>query len=61
MGRNWVHLRDGTQDDFDLVITCSMMIPGGHKVTVVGTVALDKDFGAGYTYGILLEGGEVVM
>jgi hypothetical protein len=61
MGRNWVHLRDGTQDDFDLVITCNVMIPEGQKVTVVGTVALDRDFGAGYTYEILLEGGEVVM
>ena len=60
MGRNWVHLNDGTNKDQDLVVTTDVLIPEGHAVTMVGTVALDKDFGAGYQYGILLEGGTLV-
>lgn len=61
MGRNWVHLQDGTKDDFDLVITCDVQIPVGHTVTMTGNVVLDKDFGAGYQYAILLEKGEIVQ
>ncbi len=61
MGRNWVHLQDGSKDDYDLVITCAAQIPVGHTVTLVGKVVLNKDFGAGYQYDILLEEGELVQ
>ena len=60
MGRNWIHLKDGSKDDYDLVITTGVPVEEGQKVTVVGTVALDKDFGSGYKYDILLEGGVLV-
>ena len=60
MGRNWMHLKDGSKDDYDLVITSSVLIPEGHTVTMVGKVVLNKDFGSGYKYAILLEEGEVV-
>jgi len=61
MGRNWVHLKDGSKDDYDLVITSDILIPEGHIVTMTGTVALNKDFGAGYRYDIILERGKVVQ
>lgn len=60
MGRNWVHLKDGSRDDFDLVITCTIAVPEGHTITMTGKVALNKDFGAGYQYPIILEEGEFV-
>lgn len=60
MGRNWVHLQDGSKDDYDLVITCDVQIPVGHTVTVTGKVVLNKDFGSGYKYDILLEEGQLV-
>ena len=60
MGRNWIHLKDGSKDDYDLVITTDAVVPEGQAVTMVGTVVLKKDFGAGYNYDILLEGGMVV-
>ncbi|MDH4089218.1 MAG: hypothetical protein OEV24_02055 [Cyclobacteriaceae bacterium] len=60
MGRNWVHLQDGSKDDYDLVITCAVQIPVGHTVTLTGKVVLNKDFGAGYQYDILLEEGAIV-
>jgi hypothetical protein len=60
MGRNWVHIRDGSRNDFDLVITCDVEVPVGHQVTMTGKVVLNKDFGSGYEYSILLEDGDLV-
>ncbi len=61
LGRNWVHLQDGSKDNYDLVITCEFQIPVGHTVTLKGKVVLNKDFGSGYKYDILLEDGELVQ
>jgi hypothetical protein len=59
MGRNWIHLKDGSMDEYDLVITSSIAIPEGHEVSLKGTVTLNRDFGAGYSYDILLENAEL--
>ncbi|MCB0519394.1 MAG: hypothetical protein H6577_25460 [Lewinellaceae bacterium] len=56
MGRNWIHLQDGSANNYDLTVTTTENIPLGHTVTLEGTVALDKDFGAGYRYDIIVEG-----
>lgn len=61
MGINWIHLKDGSQDDYDLVITSDVIIPEGHVVTMTGTVTLNKDFGAGYRYDIILENGQIIQ
>jgi len=58
MGRNWVHLRDGSGSagkDNDLTITTSDKVNVGDVVTVKGTVRIDKDFGAGYAYPVIVE------
>jgi len=60
MGRNWIHLKDGSMDEFDLVITSDQAVPEGHVVTMKGIVVLDKDFGAGYKYDLIIEMGELV-
>jgi hypothetical protein len=60
MGRNWIHLKDGSYDDFDLVITSDVSVPEGHFVTMKGVVVLDKDFGAGYKYDLIIENGQIV-
>lgn len=61
MDRNWIHLQDGSGSaanrDNDLTITTSAVAKVGDVVTVTGTVAIDKDFGAGYTYAVIVEGG----
>lgn len=59
MGRNWIHLKDGSLDDFDLVITSSSDVPLGHEVEITGVVALKKDFGSGYFYDLIVENGKV--
>ncbi|NNL90857.1 MAG: hypothetical protein HKO66_01360, partial [Saprospiraceae bacterium] len=60
MNRNWIHLIDGTMDDYDLVITSNTMVPEGHFVTLKGTLNRNVDFGAGYTYDIIIENAELV-
>jgi hypothetical protein len=59
MGRNWVHIRDGSGSpetkDNDLTLTTQDTVAVGDVVLARGTVRLDKDFGAGYTYPVILE------
>ncbi len=58
MERNWVHIQDGTMDGdepYDLTITTDALIMVGITVTMEGVIALDKDFGAGYRYDIIME------
>ncbi len=59
MGRNWVHIQDGTVEGTDLTVTTLENIPLGHIVSFEGVIALDKDFGAGYRYDIIMEGAVV--
>ena len=62
MGRNWIHIQDGTAsgDNFDLTITTKYEPAVGAIVTYSGTFSLDKDFGYGYYYSIILEDAEPV-
>jgi len=59
MGKNWVHLQDGTADgnSFDLTITTQETVIVGETVTMEGIVVLNKDFGAGYAYEVIIESG----
>lgn len=54
MGRNWVHIKDGS-GDFDLTVTTLENIPLGAVVSLEGAIALNKDFGAGYRYNVIME------
>jgi len=60
MDRNWIHLKDGSKDDYDLVITSDIFVREGTVITIKGTVALNKDYGAGYKYDLILENGILV-
>jgi hypothetical protein len=55
MDRNWLHLKDGSADDYDFVLTTNAQIPEGHAVGFEGIIVLNKDFGAGYAYDIIME------
>ena len=57
MDRNWVHLQDGTEHEgkFDLTATSQESFKVGEQVTIEGILAVDQDFGYGYSYEILLE------
>jgi hypothetical protein len=60
MNRNWIHLQDGSKNDFDLVITSNTFVPEGKIVTIKAQVSLNRDFGAGYRYDLILENGIVI-
>jgi hypothetical protein len=62
LGRNWIHLQDGTGDPADksndVLVTTEAGSPThalGEEVVATGTVRTKQDFGAGYAYAFLLE------
>jgi hypothetical protein len=58
MNRNWVHIQDGTKDaagNYDLTITTDAFVNPGDVVTFEGNVAIDRDFGSGYFYPLIIE------
>jgi hypothetical protein len=62
MGRNWIHIRDGSGTagkDNDLTITTAERAAVGDVVLVKGTVRVDKDFGAGYAYPVIVEDAKI--
>ena len=60
MNKNWVHLQDGTGNagSCDLTITTQDDATPGTVATFSGTIALNRDFGSGYAYDVLLEDGK---
>jgi len=51
---------DGTNDGFDFVITSLDEVPVGHTITLSGVITVNKDFGAGYVFDVIMEDGKVV-
>lgn len=62
MGKNWIHIQDGTEysGTFDLTVTTNIEAAIGETITLEGTVALNKDFGYGYSYAVLLEDARLI-
>lgn len=58
MGRNWLHVKDGTTSSAgaeDLTVTTSGTAEVGTLVLVRGKVSVNKDFGFGYHYDVMIE------
>ncbi len=62
MGKNWVHIQDGTKDGdhFDLTITTMEKVEMDAVVTFEGTIAVNKDFGYGYSYELIMEDATLI-
>lgn len=60
MGRNWIHLDDRTNDNYDFVVTSNTPVPEGQVVKMKGILKLDQDFGAGYRYELIVENASLV-
>ncbi len=64
MGKNWVHIQDGTgnplHNSHDLVITTDTSPAVDSIVTMEGILAADKDFGAGYKYTAIVEQASII-
>ncbi len=57
MNTNWIHIQDGTEYEghYDLVITSKSKFKVGDLITINGKVSLNKDFGHGYFYDVIIE------
>lgn len=57
MGRNFVHVQDGTGDatSNNLIVTSKQTANVGDQVVISGVVVLNRDFGSGYSYPLLIE------
>ena len=63
MKKNWIHLQDGSEysGNFDLTVTTDMETNVGDVITIEGTVVLNKDFGYGYKYDVILEDSRILI
>ena len=61
MKRNWIHIQDGTGDEnsYDLVITTNDEVKVGDVITAEGKSSVDKDFGAGYFFPVIIEEAKI--
>ena len=63
MGTNWIHLQDGSGEQasgtHDLTVTSNIQVKVGDTLVVTGPLTLDKDFGYGYQYTLIMENATV--
>ena len=59
MGKNWLHIRDSSSQD-DLTITTDSTAAIDNVIVIEGKLALDKDFGFGYVYPLIVEDATVI-
>jgi len=55
--KNWLHIKDSSTDD--LTITTDSRVEVGDIVVISGKLELDKDFGYGYVYPVIVEDAKV--
>lgn len=59
MGRNFVHVQDGSgkadAGTNNLVVTSKQTAAVGDKVAISGVLVVNRDFGSGYSYPLLIE------
>ncbi|MBN1957934.1 MAG: DNA-binding protein [Desulfuromonadales bacterium] len=63
MGTNWIHIQDGSGDQasgtHDLTVTSNAQVKVGDTIVASGPLTLDKDFGYGYKYNLIMENAMV--
>lgn len=57
MKKNWAHIQDGTSSDkgYDLTVTTADSLAEGKIAIFTGTIELNKDFGYGYVYDVIMQ------
>ncbi len=65
LGTNWFHIQDGSGDPsagtHDITVTSSAIASMGDVITVTGPVVVDQDFGAGYSYPVMIKDATIVV
>lgn len=62
MNRNWIHIQDASlkNENTDLTVTTTDNVAMGDVVAFEGKITLNKDFGAGYKYEIIMEEAHII-
>lgn len=58
MGKNWLHVRDSSTLE-DLTVTTNSIATINDIIIIEGKLELDKDFGYGYVYPVILENAKI--
>lgn len=58
MGKNWLHIKDSSSSD-DLTVTTKGQAAIGDVVIIEGKLMLNKDYGYGYIYPVILEDANI--
>ena len=65
LGWNFLHVQDGSGEagdgSNDMIVTTKAQSAVGQTIVLNGTVLLDKDFGAGYSYPVLIEDAKLTI
>jgi hypothetical protein len=63
MGKNWVHLRDGTGSagTNDITITTKQRTKVGDVIVAEGKLSINRDFGGGYNYPVIIEDSNIIQ
>jgi hypothetical protein len=63
MDKNWLHVQDGSgkEGSNDLIITTQARVKVGDTVLIRGAVSLDRDFGFGLKYLVIIENAQVTV
>jgi hypothetical protein len=65
LGWNFIHIQDGSGDTADgsndLTVTTKAATAVGETAVFTGTIILDKDFGAGYKFPVLMEDANLTI
>jgi len=63
LGTNFIHIQDGSGDaadgSNDLTVTSEATTAVGQTVVLTGTIILNKDFGAGYSFPVMMEDADI--
>ncbi len=63
LGWNFIHIQDGSGDvadgSNDLTVTSKSEAAVGDTIVLTGTIILNKDFGAGYSFPVLMEDASI--
>ncbi len=63
MGRNWLHIQDGTggPGTNDLTVTTDASAKVGETVLISGILGSNVDFGSGYSYEVIVEQAKITV
>jgi hypothetical protein len=60
MGKNWIHISDSSGDN-DFIVTTSSTASVTQIIVAEGALSLNRDFGYGYKYDILMEDAALTL